>query len=166
MACCNSERCVHFHIFAACLGVLLGISAFAAFGFHYGNHHAAIWAVISAMPAAVCLLLHILYIQEQLDIYYSEKSLNGMALLGFALGLCGLAGLVWYTFNILYYNISFLPLDISKSYYIDIVWAFMTAKWGFMLYCVARRYCSIVGGDYLILVQEDEIIASTSAISA
>ncbi|CAG0896222.1 unnamed protein product [Cyprideis torosa] len=157
MACCMGRRWVLAFIVFNVLTVVASLAVFALFGFHFRNQSVAAWAFVSAVLSSLNLLLHVLYYKEELDVWYSTHGLNSFACLGFVFMTVGLGGIAWYTFEILYYHIPFLPITLRRNNYLSTVWALMTVKHAALLLWNSKRYSSVLTGpDYQAVLNADE----------
>ncbi|KAK3929977.1 Heme transporter hrg-1 [Frankliniella fusca] len=132
--------CHYFRLVSSSLGVLVGLLACIAFSAVYTHVVASVLAFLSAVFAAVCLVLHILHHRNVLHVWHSPDTLNDLSILGFCVLNIGFSLTSWYLFDIIYYHKPMMPVDGSP--YISAVWAFMTGKWGTMLWYDSRKYAA------------------------
>ncbi|PSN47470.1 Heme transporter hrg-1 [Blattella germanica] len=143
---CNQTCKKWFHLITSVLGVIFGLSSFIAFFCVYGNLNAGLWGFISGVFASLCLHLHYLHIKQKLDSYHSVQTLHSLKILATVGALAGLAGTFWYLFFSIYHHVPILP--VQSSTFIAAVWAFLTCKWGILLFVYCRHYIIILQGDY------------------
>jgi len=122
-------------LFLSGIGVTFSFSSFVFF--FYGNYHAAVWALISGLLAAIDFHLLFLHYRRTLSSWHSVATVKDFEILAIFSMVIGLSAGAWYLFVFLYYSLPILP--IPDSYPIAAVWAFMTVKWGIGLYVTARH---------------------------
>ncbi|KAE8750230.1 hypothetical protein FOCC_FOCC003038 [Frankliniella occidentalis] len=143
------HSCSHyFRLVISSLGVLAGLLACVAFSVMYHHVVASVLAFISAVFAAVCLTLHILHHRNILAVWHSPDTLGDISKLGFCVLNIGFSLTAWYIFDILYHHRAMMPIEDSP--YISAVWAFMTGKWGLMLWLDSRKYAALLGSGSLL----------------
>uniref|UniRef100_A0A1B6J3Z6 Uncharacterized protein n=1 Tax=Homalodisca liturata TaxID=320908 RepID=A0A1B6J3Z6_9HEMI len=125
-------------------GVAASLSSFVFLFF--GNYHAAIWALISGLLAAVDFHLYYLHWRNNLVAWHNLNTLKDFQILAIVGMVFGIAASIWYIFYFIYYNLPILP--VPDSYQIAAVWSFMTAKWGLGLYLTSRHLISELEHDY------------------
>ncbi|KAL4228806.1 hypothetical protein ACF0H5_011846 [Mactra antiquata] len=130
------ERKYVLSIFFSCLGILIGVSVFCVFGFHYKNWNASLWGLTSAIPALITLLVHIGNKRRRWE--NKPMRLRGYMLFGCLFQLTGICGFVTYLTLAIYNNQGLIIY--GNGFYLTCVWCFMVWKWGFLLFYFSRKY--------------------------
>ncbi|XP_054260039.1 uncharacterized protein LOC128998248 [Macrosteles quadrilineatus] len=136
------------------IGVCVSFSTF--YFFLAANYHAAVWALISGILAAIDFHLLFLHFRRSLSSWHSTSTMKDFEILAVLSLLAGLGAGAWYLFLFFYYQLPVLP--ISDSYPIASVWAFMTAKWGLGLFITVRHLLHELQTSYPSLLSSPSYI--------
>jgi len=132
--CCCS---VNMKIAIAAIGLGVGILAGVWFIGDYHNYNAGIFGFVSAIFALITLVVHIQYKRHRLDGW--TKALVVFMILGCMAQVAAIVAFVTYIALgvIEHQDLNHLR---GENYYIALVWAWMTWKWGFALFWFSRKY--------------------------
>merc|ERR1711962_196500 len=112
---------------SAGLGVILGILMFPVWILHYGNTAAGLWALLSSLPSAIVLHMHLLHRKGRLAQKYPVARLSILRSTSLVLVLLSLVVTLYYIATAVNTHQAIHP--ISDSYMIAGVWSFMSFKW-------------------------------------
>ncbi|XP_043290141.1 heme transporter hrg-1-like [Venturia canescens] len=135
------------------IGVFVGILGFFVLCVGYGNHDVGFWAVLATVFAGVCFHLHWVYGRNALEVCHTTRSLRILTHVGFAVGVIGAAGIIWYLFLTFYRNIT--SPTVAENTVIAAVWAFMSGKWGFTLMYYGTKYEVIIRENPSSMLSQD-----------
>ncbi|KAK9510563.1 hypothetical protein O3M35_005313 [Rhynocoris fuscipes] len=118
------------------LGALLSITCSVVFTI-CKNDWAVLWSFLSALYTLMNVYLISLEYAEKLEYYYNLSILKNINCFACISTICYTFALIWYIFEIIYYNMPSLPLN--ESYPAIAVMCFMTANWAAVLTIITRR---------------------------
>jgi len=127
-----------WRVSCAIIGLVVGVSAGAAFGVVLHNPDAGAFGLFSGITAAVALTVHILY-RRDFWTYDAHSSLIRFMYTGCFVQLAGVIGFVVYMIFGCMYQTDKLVVE-NRSFFLTCVWCFMTWKWGFLLFFYSRKY--------------------------
>lgn len=136
----TAPRVVRCRIAWSAVGVVVGISIFATFGFYYRNWHCAAWGLASGVFAALTLAVHFEYYK------YEWNRQPKLLVIGMVVGCLGL--LVSIAAFIVYLVLATTRHQgltaWNDGYYLACVWSAMTCKWTFFLFYFSFDYRKIL----------------------
>ncbi|KAJ8307096.1 hypothetical protein KUTeg_015180 [Tegillarca granosa] len=142
---------LRFRIIYSLIGLTIGLSVLAVFGFNFQNWNAALWGLASGLAAGLTCYLHIAYKRKVWQTY--PYRLRYWMISGCFIQLAGVVGFAVY-----------LALAISlkqglivhgNGFYLTCVWCFMTWKWGFSVFHFSRTYKRLYYDEYTIIPDDD-----------
>jgi len=158
---CNCGECcrrtcggVNLFIWIAAIGVFVGILAGVMFAAPpYENFSAAAFAFVSAILAAIVLVMHIKFKRGTLSPW--RPYLLGLLLLGCFGQLAGVVSMVAFVALAIVQKQGLVDI-YGENYWISLVWGWMTWKWGFSLFWFSRKYKRILDNTQLITPENDK----------
>jgi len=122
----------------ASIGVFVGVLAGVWFALEYRNYNATGFALVSSVFATFTLTLHVKYKRATLHRWAGYR-LRFISVCGCIGQLAGFTGFFTYMSLAIVLRQS-LSQIYGENYWIALVWAWMTWKWGFGLFWYARKY--------------------------
>lgn len=139
--CCCS---INFRIAIAAIGVFVGILAGVWFAGDpdFQNYNSSAFGFVSSILALITLIVHIKYKRHTLDGWVSKKVLVAFMIIGCIFQVIAIAAFITYVvLAIVYHQGLSTAEDLhGENYWIALVWAWMTWKWGFALFWFSRMY--------------------------
>lgn len=130
--------CMTLKLLSSGLGIVMGLSVFFTFTFHYKNLHAGVWGLVSSIFAAKAFHLFLLHRTLRLTRWHTPLSLSVLRCLGILGIIAGGPATVYYWYTAISQQEDFH--EIGDSHTIDGVWSFMTFKWSVALALSSHKY--------------------------
>ncbi|XP_033105826.1 heme transporter hrg1-B-like [Anneissia japonica] len=136
-------------------GMVLGLSILIVFLVveKFRNYHVAVWGAVSALFAAVSLVLHLQHNNDTSKERWIRR-LSLIMLIGFVTQMCCIVAFFTYIIMAAEQKQAVIPVNCRHcGYYLAAVWVFMTWKWSFLTFFYARMYRKIYLGHYAEVVE-------------
>lgn len=145
-----SRFVMNLRIFFSIVGILSGLSAVFVFGIKFNNWNAALWGLLSAVPASLTFALHVCYIRNVWQSYpYRLKYMVALSCIFQFVGI-----ITFFTYLDLGYYFQQGWQLYDHGFFLTSIWCFMTWFWGLLLLYFTRSYRQLLCDVYTILPTE------------